>query len=376
MRVLFASLPSIGHLYPLVPIAWAAKAAGHEVLFASFGESKVIAQAGMAMVDIAPDLTQRQLFIDFQHRHGDVNDRIRAGEESDELEGVHWGTFGEWLADGAVAAAQAWRPDLVVYERMAPFGLLAAAVLGVPAVRHQLGIDPSPLHQLRHMTAALERHGVPDLTDDDVPWIDLARSDRGGLPLRPVQYNGGVVLPPWLMAPRERPRIAITVGTIVPRTQGVGVVDRILSFASEFDADFVLAMEARDSDKLGTLPANVRAGGWLPMNALLPYCSAVVHHGGCGTMYAAIDAGVPQLLLPYGASDRHVNADNVVARGIGLASAPDEVTADHVRRLITDDALRTATLAYRAELAELPSPSEFFATLAETVRRSDQRVGH
>jgi UDP:flavonoid glycosyltransferase YjiC (YdhE family) len=166
---------------------------------------------------------------------------------------------------------------------MAPFGLLAAAVLGVPAVRHQPGIDPGPLLQLRHMTAALERHGVPDLTDDDVPWIDLARTDRDGLPLRPVQYNGGAVLPPWLMVPRERPRIAVTVGTIVPRTQGVGVVVRILSFAAEFDADFVLAMEPRDSDKLGTLPANVRAGGWLPMNALLPHCAAVVQQGGVAT---------------------------------------------------------------------------------------------
>src|SRR5205807_4083272 len=35
MRVLFASLASVGHTYPLIPIAIAARDAGHEVHFAA-----------------------------------------------------------------------------------------------------------------------------------------------------------------------------------------------------------------------------------------------------------------------------------------------------------------------------------------------------
>ena len=35
MRVLITSAPMHGHLFPLVPLAWALRAAGHEVLVAS-----------------------------------------------------------------------------------------------------------------------------------------------------------------------------------------------------------------------------------------------------------------------------------------------------------------------------------------------------
>jgi hypothetical protein len=35
MRILFASLASVGHTYPLIPLAIAARDAGHEVYFAA-----------------------------------------------------------------------------------------------------------------------------------------------------------------------------------------------------------------------------------------------------------------------------------------------------------------------------------------------------
>lgn len=35
MRLLFTTAPLRGHLFPLVPLAWAARAAGHEVLVAT-----------------------------------------------------------------------------------------------------------------------------------------------------------------------------------------------------------------------------------------------------------------------------------------------------------------------------------------------------
>ncbi|MFD9741294.1 nucleotide disphospho-sugar-binding domain-containing protein [Umezawaea sp. NPDC059074] len=364
MRVLFASLPSLGHLFPLIPIAWAARAAGHEVLVATFGESLVAERAGLPVVDIAPGRTQRSLFVDFATERRDLLDRIRAEGETEELEGALFGVWSEWVADGAVAAAKAWRPDVVVHERLAPFGRLVAGALDVPCVRHDLGIEPSRLAgQLRHMAAALARHGVPDLVDDS-PWIDivppsLAPAGRDGWLMRPVPYNGGAVLPDRLLHRPDRPRIAVTVGTMVGKQQGVGVLERILAFAPEVDAEFVLAVDSHDLAKLGDLPPTVRAEGWVPLTALLPTCAALVHHGGSGSLYAAADAGVPQLVLPSeGASDRPVNAAAVVARGIGLACAPDEVDADVVRRVLADDRLRAAAGEVRAEMRAMPSPAD------------------
>jgi UDP:flavonoid glycosyltransferase YjiC (YdhE family) len=372
VRVLFASLPSLGHLFPLIPIAWAARAAGHEVLVATFGESAgEAARAGLPVVDIAPGMTQRSLFIDLYARKRDLLDRISAGDTSEELEGMMFGTWSEWVADGAVACAEAWRPDVVVHERMAPFGRLVAGVLDVPCVRHDLGIERGALAgQLRHLSAALARHGVPDLVDDS-PWIDiappsLAPAGRDGWLMRPVPYSGGGVLTDWAVHPPERPRVAVTVGTLVgKRPDGIGLLNRIIALAPQVDAEFVIAIDPYDRPKLGDLPPNVRADGWLPLNTLLPTCTAIVHHGGSGTTYAAIDAGVPQLLLPDdGASDRPINAAAVVARGIGLAGPPDAVDADLLRQLIADDRLRAAT----AEMAAMASPAELLTRVEAMVR--------
>ncbi|MGW4400390.1 glycosyltransferase [Amycolatopsis nivea] len=370
MRILFFSMPTAGHFFPLLPLAQAARAAGHEALMGTCGE--MLAETALPSADIAPGVTLKSLFTDFHRRHRDVNERILAGARSEDLEGVHFGTFSDWLADGAVAAAENWRPDLVVYERMAPFGLLAAGVLGVPAVRHDLGISPGErAGQLRHLSAALRRHGVRDLADDG-PWLDIAPPSltgarRGGWLMRPVPHDGGGELPGW---PRREPRralVAVTLGTIVPRMQGVGVAQRILALAPEVDADFVLALEPRDRQKLGALPANVRDGGWLPMGTLLAACTAVVHHGGSGTMFAALDAGVPQLLVPDGASDRRVNADAIAARGAGLACAPDRLDAVLLHRLVADQGLRTAAQEVSAELASMPTPSQVVERFGELV---------
>jgi len=375
VRVLFVSLPSLGHLFPLIPIAWAARAAGHEVLVATFGESVGEAtRAGLPVVDIAPGMTQRSLFVDFATQKRDLLERMNADDTSEELAGVLFGEWGEWVADGAVAHAKTWRPDVVVHERMAPFGRLVAGVLDVPCVRHDLGIERGALAgQLRHMAAALVRHGVPDLVDDS-PWIDIAPPSlapvgRDGWLMRAVPYNGGAVLPDWAAHPPERPRVAVTVGTIVgKRPDGIDLLERIIAFAPRVDAEFVIAIDPYDLLKLGAVPPNVRAEGWLPLSALLPTCAAVLHHGGSGTMYAAIDAGVPQLLIPNdGASDRPINAAAVVARGIGLSCAPDDVTADLVRELIGDDRLRVATGEVRAEMAAMPSPAELLTRVEALV---------
>jgi len=369
MRVLFCTLPATGHFFPLVPVALAVRAAGHEVLFGSCGEAAAVARAGLPMADLAPGTTLKTLFAEFHRRHEAVNQRIAAGDRSAELEGVHFGTFSDWLADAAVALAAEWRPDLVVYERMAPFGLLAATVLGVPAIRHDLGLCPGErAGQLRHLAPAIRRHGRTELADHG-PWLDiappsLARSARDGWLMRPLPYDDGGPLPEWSRRPARRARIAITLGTIVPRMQGIGVVRHLLALAPETDADFVLAMEPRDAEKLGPLPGNVRAGGWLPMSGLLAVCSAVIHHGGSGTMYAAIGAGVPQWVLPDGASDRHVNAEALAARGIGIA---DRISATALERLVTDRDLRAAAQEVRAELASMPAPAELVPRFAALV---------
>src|SRR5213595_2083268 len=55
MRLLFSTFPGLGHFFPIVPLAWAARAAGHETLIVTAGPALAAAgQAGLPAVDAAP----------------------------------------------------------------------------------------------------------------------------------------------------------------------------------------------------------------------------------------------------------------------------------------------------------------------------------
>lgn len=60
---------------------------------------------------------------------------------------------------------------------------------------------------------------------------------------------------------------------------------------------------------------NVHVFRYLPISALMPHISAVIHHGGVGTLSEAVRAGVPQLILPYYA-DRPDNAFRLSELGV------------------------------------------------------------
>src|SRR5262249_46529015 len=155
-------------------------------------------------------------------------------------------------------------------------------------------------------------------------------------PVRYVPYNGGGVLPDWLLRTPDRPRIAVTLGTVLPAMGGLGGLFALLAATAGIDAEFVLALGDVDTADLPAPPDNGRVGReWIPLGWLLRSCVGIVHHGGAGTTLTALDAGVPQLLLPHGA-DQHINAEAVRARGVGHVTDPASVEPGHLERLLTD----------------------------------------
>ncbi len=64
------------------------------------------------------------------------------------------------------------------------------------------------------------------------------------------------------------------------------------------------------------LPPGVRHFSYVPFSELLPRASALVHHGGIGTMSQALAAGIPQLIRPLG-HDQFDNADRIRRLGVG-----------------------------------------------------------
>jgi hypothetical protein len=103
MRVLFASLASVGHTYPLIPLAIAARDAGHEVHFAA-GED---VHAPLAANGLRP---------------------FRPAD-----------SFYEVYAEDLEPELARLQPDLVVHEWGLPGAAIAAARAGIPGIWHGFG---------------------------------------------------------------------------------------------------------------------------------------------------------------------------------------------------------------------------------------------
>jgi UDP:flavonoid glycosyltransferase YjiC (YdhE family) len=64
-----------------------------------------------------------------------------------------------------------------------------------------------------------------------------------------------------------------------------------------------------------SLPEGVKHFSYVPLSRLLPHACALVHHGGIGTSAAALQAGIPQLVIP-GSHDQPDNAARLERLGV------------------------------------------------------------
>ncbi|MFD3683153.1 nucleotide disphospho-sugar-binding domain-containing protein [Streptomyces sp. NPDC058613] len=404
MRILFPAAPGYGLMLPLVPLVWAARAAGHEVLVATTAHmTKVAAASGLPVTDVFP---RRDVGEDLVA--GPDGPDGAAGDADDVPEG-YWELarsmrpfelFTLAMTEGTVDAGREFGADLVVYSSDHAAGKLAAVALGVPALevgnrvswsmrdpefrgaaRHnpRMGIvpDDSPVVQ-----GLRRRLGLGDREPDLLARVDPRAPSLGGLagpepdaddavpwlPMRYVPYNGGAVLPAWAIRRAARPRILLTLGTVVPLLPGGGSsLGMLIDALADLDAEVVLADDETDMSQFGKLPDNLVRAGFVPLSAILPDCSLIVHHGGSGTMAAAVHYGVPQLVVPSGA-DNELCARRVVERGLGLSVDPGALDAGTVRelvgRLLTERGFRGAAADVRDEVATQPSPAALIDTVA------------
>ena len=117
------------------------------------------------------------------------------------------------------------------------------------------------------------------------------------------------------------------------------------------------------------LPDNVRIYDFVPLNELLPTCSAIIHHGGTTTEETATVHGVPHLILPGPFWDEQRKAELYASRGAGLGLAPDGLTEDVVRtqlaRLLEEPSFAVNASIIRDEVAATPSPHDIVVRLEQ-----------
>ncbi|MGW5942632.1 glycosyltransferase [Streptomyces celluloflavus] len=69
------------------------------------------------------------------------------------------------------------------------------------------------------------------------------------------------------------------------------------------------ALDARQLAEVGKVPESVRVVDFIPLDALLPSCSATVHPGSFGTAQNALVHNAPQVVVPNDLWDLHPRAE-------------------------------------------------------------------
>ncbi|HSI36272.1 MAG: glycosyltransferase [Phycisphaerae bacterium] len=102
------------------------------------------------------------------------------------------------------------------------------------------------------------------------------------------------------------------------------------------------------------LPPGVRHFPFAPLSRTLGRCAAIAHHGGIGTVAAALAAGVPQLVMPL-SHDQPDNAHRVRKLGVGETLFPKKFTPDRaaaaLARLLGDPRVKERATAIAQKCA-------------------------
>lgn len=393
MRILIGSCPGVGHVLPLLPLARAARARGHDVRIAvGRGLGPIVARSGFDHLPAGP-ATLGHAAAEIPGLAGLTGRRravvmVRQGFA---------GLIARAMADdllAAVGGTESWQPDAIVHEDMDVASWIVAERLGIPHATVQVTAWRPRVRELLATAAAplVAAYGLaPDATermlgdpffstrpaslhDSDAPLPEVA------VPLRPIADDrdgapagdeaDGPPTDPWPSG--DGPRIAVTLGTVNADQHDVLRAMALGAAASADGTARVVVALGGDPATFGAMPPSVAVHRYVPMSTLLAQADAVVFHGGSGTFTAALAAARPMVIVPL-AADQPDNAERAVASGIARAIALDELSSDMVRAALddvrTDGAAAQRLAGIAAEIAALPGPDAAVERLEATMRR-------
>jgi UDP:flavonoid glycosyltransferase YjiC (YdhE family) len=390
-----------GLYYCMIPLGWALQAAGHQVrVTCAPSQAPLISGAGLTAVPVTEDLDlmRRERLARYIAARETV---LQAGGATagllhpvtgepvasyDDYDPATEDTgFAEEYAerldrghDAVVGYARELRPDLVVHDVMSGEGVLAAAVLGVPAVYCSPGLFGCGEVYLGS-PEAFRRYGVSRdpsqiacVIDPTPRLVALDHADRPSWPVAYCPYNGPGAVPDWVLQEPGRPQVAV----IVSRSTA-SIFGPLPALRQAVDAVLALGAEPVITTPRDTVPPLAHGSGpgrvlqEFPLHLLLPTCVAVIHQGSANAIMTTAAAGLPQLSM--GLTDDQVAVGLRYAKtGAGLAlpglTATQGELGDAVAALLHDPVLRDAAVQVRADLDGRPAMAGLVGPLEDLAR--------
>jgi UDP:flavonoid glycosyltransferase YjiC (YdhE family) len=392
-RYLFTTGAGYGHFHPLVPLARALEQAGHVVAFAVGPSLKgMVEAAGFTFFSIggikreddpeyqtfkaqqqAMPLSLESELFSYPRLFASVGTRLRT--------------------PSLVDIAQAWQPDLLVREAAQYSAVIAAEHLGLPHVtvafaaalktmayferevaefldpiRRSWALPPDPTlaAPYRYLNLA---YSPPTFAMQEVGWPGVPPISAP-IPstthfIRPEVFDnaGNESLPGWVAQLPARPTVYVTLGTEVNSEPELypSVLQTIISGLRDLPVNLIVTLgRDKDPSDFGLQPANVHIEPYIPQSLLLPRCDLMVMHGGSNSVLAALDAGIPMVVVPL-IADQFFNADAAQRLQLGQVVTREKLTPDAIRAAVNDV---LNNLVYRhnveqlqAEMHSLPDQS-------------------
>jgi UDP:flavonoid glycosyltransferase YjiC (YdhE family) len=378
MRILFAFAGGSGHLDPLLPVAAAAEAAGHTVA--------VTGRTALVPTIEALGFTAFPTGSGGRDAPGERLPLLPVSMEREDqaLRDGFAGRIARERAGDVLGLCAAWQPDVIVCDEIDFGAMVAAERLGLPYatvlviaagsfVRRTLVAEPLNALRAEHglaldpALAMLDRSLVlspfpPSFRD---PAFPLPPTAHGFRPLRPA-----AAAPRWPVHVPGTPTVYFTLGTVFNVESG-DLFARVLAGLGLLPIAVVATVGPQlDPTAFAPVPDNVHVERHIPQSLVLPHCSAVVSHGGSGSVLGALAHGLPLVVLPMGA-DQPLNAARCEALGLGLAldavAATPETVRAAVAAVLSEPSYRAAAERMRDELAALPEPAEVVTLLERLV---------
>jgi UDP:flavonoid glycosyltransferase YjiC (YdhE family) len=417
MRIVFASLGSLGDLHPILALASASRERGHlPVIAASETYRAYVGSLGFEFCRIRPDFEPDPVVLEqlFHPRRGpkhlmceEVFPRVRETYEDliEAARGADFLVVGELLYVAPLVAAKlgiSWANVI-----LAPTSFLSACD---PCV-----LAPVPmLHGLRHFGTWPHRLIFALGRVVTSRWSAPLRAFRRelGFPAGPSPVFDGkhsphlvlAMFPSFLAAPQpDWPAHVVQTGfPFFSQPSQPGTMEKLDAFLASGEPPLVFTLgssvvhiaanfyqfAAEAARLLGRraillagknplpaeLPDNVLAVDYAPLGSVLPRAAAVIHQGGIGTCAEALRAGIPSLVIPFG-FDQPDNGERLRRLGVGKVLrrgrfSLESLTAS-LRGLLADPAMS----ARAKELSSRIHPAAELAESLEAIERAGARSG-
>ncbi len=391
MRILFCSVGLVGHFNPLVPFIEAAQARGDEVMVVVPPKLKEVLE-GMGVsyrISDEPDSDAAE----------SIWDRAAEAPKSEAVGLIDGEFFGRLCTEAMLPMVEEtcdqFGPEVILREPCAYAGVVAARQRTIAHAQVAISTAEAEWGLAELVAPILSEYGddiesalraAPYLTRfpaslDPSPYPRTIRY-REAVAARPQTIDG-----PWVTG--RRPLLYVTFGSIADGLALGAAAFRIAIEAVTGLGLTVLVTTGRDFDltALDPLPTDVFVERWVPQSEVFARASAVVCHGGSGTSYGALAAGLPTVFVPMFA-DQHTNARLI--SDAGAATVVGEVPSSgfrvlgpsdvaRIRAAVTDvltkDSYREAAQRLAVEIGAATSVDECLAELAGPDWRRDSPIG-